>query len=133
MLQEKRPWKEPDIGSKPLYLWIESKIKMEATIKLNKERILGFLENHKADLRRYKVRTIGLFGSYSRGEENNASDIDLLVEYETGQKTFDNFIGLIDYLEKSWGKSVELVTRESASKYILPYIEKEVEYVEVFH
>lgn len=106
-------------------------VRMEPGVKLSKKSILDFLRSHQSDLRRYKVRAIGLFGSYSRGEEKATSDIDLLVEYEAGQKTFDNFIGLIDYLEQSLGKEVELVTRESVSKHILPYIEKEVEYVEI--
>ena len=111
----------------------KERIIMSITTKLDKEQILEFLNNHKSELKRYKVRTIGLFGSYSRGEEISTSDIDVLVDYEIGEKTFDNFIGLIDYLEKSLGKEVELVTRESVSKYFLPYIEKEIEYVEVFN
>lgn len=98
---------------------------------LDKKGVLDFLKTHKPDLIRYKVRTIGLFGSYSRGQQTDGSDIDFLVEFEAGKKTYDNFIGLIDYLEKVFGKEVELVTKESVSKHILPYIEKEVEYVKV--
>lgn len=37
---------------------------------------------------------IGLFGSFVHGEQDANSDVDLLVEFERGQKTFDNFIQL---------------------------------------
>jgi predicted nucleotidyltransferase len=103
----------------------------KTAIKLSKKGILDFLKAHKRDLTQFKVHAIGLFGSYSRGQQKDSSDIDFLVEFEAGRKTYDNFIGLIDYLESVFGKEVELVTRESVSKHILPYIEKEVEYVQV--
>jgi hypothetical protein len=54
-----------------------------------------------------------------------------LVEYEKGGKRFDNFIGLVDFLENALEKDVELVTKEAMSPFILPYIEKEIEYVEI--
>lgn len=98
---------------------------------LDKKGILGFLKSHKPDLVRYQVRSIGLFGSYSRNQQKDTSDIDFLVEFEQGHKTYDNFIGLVDFLEAAFGKEVELVTRQSISKHIWPYIEKEVEYVKV--
>ena len=103
----------------------------KTAVILDKKGVLAFLKTHKHDLTRYAVHTIGLFGSYSRGQQTESSDIDFLVEFEAGKKTFDNFIGLIDYLEKVFGKEVELVTKESVSKHILLYIEKEVEYVKV--
>ena len=72
-----------------------------------------------------------MFGSFARGEEREDSDIDILVVYEPGHKTFDNFLGLIDYLERSFDREVEVVTKEAVSKHIWPYIKKEVEYVEM--
>jgi len=98
---------------------------------LDKKRVLDILKARKQDLARFKVHAIGLFGSYSRGQQTDSSDIDFLVEFEKGKKTFDNFIGLVDFLEKVFEKEVELVTKEAVSKHILPYIEKEVEYVKV--
>ena len=105
----------------------------KTAVLLDKKGILDFLKSHKSDLKRFRVRTIGLFGSYSRNQQKEDSDIDFLVEFEPGRKTYDNFIGLVDYLEAAFGKEVELVTRQSVSKHILPYIEKEVKYVKVSH
>ena len=75
------------------------------------------------------VKRLGLFGSFVRGEQKNASDIDFIVEFETDKKTFDNFMTLSFFLEVLFQRRVELVTAESLSPYIGPYILKEAEYV----
>ena len=56
------------------------------------------------------------------------SDVDLLVEFEEGQKSFDNFMHLSFLLEEVLQRRVELVTLEALSPYIGPYILREVEY-----
>lgn len=71
---------------------------------------------------------IGLFGSFLRGEQRPDSDIDLLVQFEPGQKTFDNFIELSFFLEEVLQHRTELVTVESLSPYLGPYILRGVEY-----
>ncbi len=93
--------------------------------------ILNFLTQHKVELRRYNIKRIGLFGSYARNNASENSDIDFLVEYQQGKKSLNNFLELIDFLEMSFHKDVELVTKESVSKYIFPYIEKEIQYVQI--
>lgn len=93
--------------------------------------ILNFLAQHKVELRRYNIKRIGLFGSYARNNASENSDIDFLVEYQQGKKSLNNFLELIDFLEMSFHKDVELVTKESVSKYIFPYIEKEIQYVQI--
>ncbi len=57
------------------------------------------LENKKELKEKYKVKTIGIFGSYARGEQKETSDIDILVEFEGGYKNFDNFMNLYYYLK----------------------------------
>jgi uncharacterized protein len=97
---------------------------------ISSEQILAFIESHKSDLQKFGVHKLGLFGSYVRNEQTISSDIDLLVEYIPGEKSFDNFVSLIDYLEASFGKEVELVTSESLSPHIKPYIEREIQYAQ---
>jgi len=82
----------------------------------------------RIDLTSKGVKRIGLFGSFVRGDQNSDSDIDLLVEFEIGRKTFDNFMELSFFLEEVLQHKVELVTVESLSPYIGPHILKEVEY-----
>ena len=93
-----------------------------------KDDILNVLEQNRSRLRALGVKSIGLFGSFVRGEQRPDSDIDLLVKLEPGQKTFDNFIELSFFLEEVLQRKVELVTVESLSPYLGPHILREVEY-----
>lgn len=76
----------------------------------------------EADIRQLGVRRLALFGSVIRGEGRPDSDIDLLVEFVPGQKSFDRFMALSDLLERILGHPVELVTIESLSPFIGPHI-----------
>ena len=63
-----------------------------------------------------------------REQHTSKSDIDILVEFEPGQKTFDNFMRLAFFLEELLGRRVDLVTMESLSPHIGPFILDKVEY-----
>jgi predicted nucleotidyltransferase len=94
-----------------------------------KKDVLSIIRRHQHKIKMFGVKKLGLFGSFVRNEQNIESDIDLLVEFEEGQKTFDNFIQLSFLLEELLKWPVELVTVESVSPYLRPYITQEVEYV----
>ncbi len=49
---------------------------------LTDKKIMNLLKKHDDVLKKYKVKRIGLFGSYVRGEQKRHSDIDFLVEFE---------------------------------------------------
>ena len=100
----------------------------QAMIK-TKQDILAALERHRFRLRDLGVKRIGLFGSFVRGDQRPDSDVDLLVEFEPEKKTFDGFIEISLFLEEALQHRIELVTVESLSPYIGPYILREVEYV----
>jgi predicted nucleotidyltransferase len=100
---------------------------MEATIK-TKQDILEILHQNRVRLKELGVSSIGLFGSFVRGEQHHNSDIDLLVEFAVGKKTFDSFMKLVFFLEEILQRRVEVVTVESLSPYLGPHILKEVEY-----
>lgn len=89
------------------------------------------LREHQASLRALGVKRLGVFGSFARGQQRKDSDVDLLVEFEDGAKTFDHFMDLALLLEDLLGCKVELVTPEALSPYIGPRILREVEYVAV--
>jgi hypothetical protein len=96
-----------------------------------KHDILRILHENRHRLRALGVRNIGLFGSYVRGEQNSESDIDLLVEFESGRKSFDTFMELAFWLEAVLKHKIEIVTVESLSPHIGPYVLKEVEYASI--
>ena len=94
-----------------------------------KDQIVRTIRGAQSQIRALGVQRLGLFGSFVRGEHGADSDVDLLVEFETGQKTFDHFIQLSFLLEDLFGRKVELVTPDALSPYIGPHILREVEYV----
>ena len=94
-----------------------------------KENVIALIEEHQSRIRAMGVKRLGLFGSFVRGEQNTESDVDVLVEFEQDKKTFDNFMQLSFFLEDLFQRQVELVTPESISHYLRPYITREVEYV----
>jgi len=96
-----------------------------------KEDVIGVINDHRKEIRDLGVKRYGLFGSLVREESTEQSDIDILVEFEPGQKTFDNFMQLAFFLEDLLGREVDLVTAESLSPYIGPHILKEVEYASI--
>jgi len=93
-----------------------------------KEQVFLLLDQSDEKLKKFGVKRCGLFGSFLRDRQNLQSDIDLLVEFEMGKKTYDNYIHLAFFLEELFGRSVDLVTPESLSPYIGPHILREVEY-----
>jgi predicted nucleotidyltransferase len=94
-----------------------------------KKQILNAIRTHKAHLLAFGINKIGLFGSYVRNEQTPHSDIDILVDFVPVQETFDNYIGLYNYLEALFAnEKVEVVTLNGLSPYIGPKILEEVTY-----
>ena len=94
---------------------------------LTSEEILRKIEENIDEIKRFGVKRIGLFGSYVRGEQRAESDVDILVEFEKGKATFDNFLDLAEYLEKLLGKKIDLLTKEGVRSIRIGHIRKEIE------
>ncbi len=77
---------------------------------------------------KYKVKEIGIFGSYVKGKQRKKSDLDILVEFEEVPTLFE-FIRLENYLSKVLGVKVDLVLKRSLKPYIGKIILKEVIYI----
>ncbi|MDK2987313.1 MAG: uncharacterized protein PWQ47_451 [Methanothermococcus sp.] len=93
---------------------------------LTKRRILKKLIENRKEFKKFGVKKIGLFGSYVRNDAKEGSDIDIVVEFEEGKKNYDNFINLYYYLKELFGEDIDLLTKESLSKYIKEDILKEL-------
>lgn len=90
--------------------------------------IFDILKKHKWLLQKYSVKRIGLFGSFSKNESNDKSDIDFLVDFD--EKSFDNFMELSFALEKLFNRKVDLLTDKAVSPYIMPFIKDEIRWYE---
>ena len=96
-----------------------------------KKDLFTLLAKHQEQLKQFGVKRWGVFGSFARDQQNAGSDVDILVEFEQGKKSFDNFMHLAFFLEEQVGRRVELVTPESLSPHIGPHILREVEYAPI--
>jgi len=124
---------------------VEFKQKIEGIIEaftsmqdqLNKERramekvneLKRILQDHKATLKdEYNVIEIGLFGSYTKGNQKKSSDVDILVEFE---KTIDlfTFVHLKNHLSDLLGVNVDLVTKKALKPKIGERILSETVYI----
>ena len=92
-----------------------------------KSQLLQRLRDHERKLRGFGVARLAVFGSFVREEQGPDSDVDVLVEFQLGMKTFDNFMHIAFLLEDTLRRRVELVTTESLSPHIGPRILSEVE------
>lgn len=90
--------------------------------------ILKILQEQKPGLqKRYPISELGLFGSYARGDFNEESDIDILVDFN--DKIGIRFIDLAHELEDMLKKKVDLVSRKGVKPKYLPYVEKHLIHV----
>lgn len=74
---------------------------------------------------RYRVKSLGIFGSYVRNEQSRRSDMDILVEFEQAPDLI-KFIDLEEHLAKQLGVKVDLVPRRALKGEIGERILREV-------
>ena len=89
---------------------------------LTRELTMERLVASEPEIRALGVERLALFGSVLRGDARSDSDVDFLVQFSPGAKTFEHFLALSDLLEEHLGRHVELVTREALSPFLGPRI-----------
>jgi predicted nucleotidyltransferase len=90
--------------------------------------IKKILQQHKPELsEKWKVKSLGIFGSYVRGEARKSSDLDLLVEVDDPKMGLLRFIALENYLCDLLGVKVDLVEKQTLKPAIGCHVLEEVE------
>jgi len=93
-----------------------------------RSRIEQILREHQPRLRRnFKVREIGIFGSYATDQANEESDVDLLVEFS--EPVGWEFTDVHDYLEQILGRKVDLATVGALKPQLRDSIMRQVVYI----
>lgn len=91
------------------------------------EAIVRQIADMQEELReRFTVIRIGVFGSFARGSQGPASDVDIIVEL--AEPTFDHYMDLKFRLEDVLGRPVDLVMADTVKPRLKPLIEQEVVY-----
>ena len=91
---------------------------------MRRDDVLRVLKSHTADLGRFGVKSLLLFGSVARDEAAEGSDVDLLVRFEI-PPGFSSFMKLRIFLEDLLGANVDLVTEKGLRDRVRPYVEKD--------
>jgi predicted nucleotidyltransferase len=94
-----------------------------------KADVWHFLRQHKSELEeRFAIKNIALFGSFTRDEPNEDSDIELVI-VDIDKKDYFNRINVKYFLEEQLKKSVDIGYLDSIRTFIRKRIEKEMIYV----
>jgi hypothetical protein len=92
------------------------------------QEIKNTLSSHKHRLfNDYPIKSMAIFGSYSRKEQTDSSDLDILVEFS--DRIGIRFIDLADDLEEIVGFKVDLVSKKGIKEKYLKSIDSELTYV----
>ena len=97
---------------------------------INRSDIFEMLEREKESIRSFGVSELGIFGSFARNEQKVTSDVDLLVELQ--RETFRDYMGLLGFLERLFGRKVDLVMKDTIKPLIRDRILRETIYVPGF-
>jgi predicted nucleotidyltransferase len=94
---------------------------------MSRYEIEEMIKKHKPILHeKYKVESIGIFGSYARNQETDESDIDILVSFH--EPVGWEFVDLKEYLENLLRKKVDLVTEGALKPQLKEAVLREVVY-----
>jgi len=97
-------------------------------MKHTRSEVLGELQSLKSRIfSRYKVKSMGLFGSFARGDNNDDSDVDILVEVDPSIGL--EFITLAEEIEEGLGLPVDLVSKRALQPRALAVIQQDLVYV----
>lgn len=90
--------------------------------------IMGLLNKHMDSIQNFHVSKIGVFGSFVRGEQTIDSDVDILVEFDENQETFDHYMDLKFFLEDLFDRKVDVVISNVIKEGMKKSIVESVEY-----
>lgn len=93
------------------------------------ENIKQGLQAQKPDLvARYKIKEIGIFGSYIRGQQQSKSDLDILVDFDEYPSLLE-FVEMEQELSDALGIKVDLVMKSGLKPRLGQRILREVVYL----
>ena len=98
---------------------------------MDKSQILSTIESNKGTIKGFGVNKLGLFGSMARNDQTDNSDLDFVVSFSKGKKSYNNYIELCYFLEELFHTKVDLLTFESLEGSIKKRILSEVENLEL--
>lgn len=79
-------------------------------------------------LKKHNAIEIAVFGSFAREDENQKSDIDIIVKF-LGRKSLLDIVGIEQELSEKIGRKIDLLTEKSISPYLIDRIKREIKII----
>jgi predicted nucleotidyltransferase len=95
---------------------------------MTRRAVISRIRRNRAQLEKLGVKSLSIFGSVARGEDQPGSDVDILVEFN-GRAPFDRYMDTKFYLEELLGRKVDLVTPKAIKPSLKPYIMQDLIHV----
>jgi predicted nucleotidyltransferase len=90
---------------------------------MKRDEAISQLKQHETELKRLGVEHLYMFGSTTRGEANEDSDVGLVFDYERGKLGLFELMDVKEYAANILGRKVDIMTRDSLHKTLRPTIE----------
>jgi predicted nucleotidyltransferase len=90
---------------------------------MKRDEAISRLQQHEADLRKFGVERLYLFGSTARGEASDDSDVDLFFDYQKGKLGLFELMDVKEYAASILGRKADIMTTDSLHKMLRSQIE----------
>jgi predicted nucleotidyltransferase len=95
---------------------------------MSRNDLIKTMQKNTDTLKSYGVKKLGVFGSFGTSRQHSKSDVDILVEFNKEDKTFDNYMELKAFLEKLFQRRVDLVIKDALKARIKTRVLSETAY-----
>ena len=95
---------------------------------MSKNDLIKAIQGNTDTVKAYGVKSVGIFGSFASSRQTAKSDVDVLVEFEKEDKTFDNYMEFKLFLEKLFSRRVDLVIKDTLKARIKDRVLSETAY-----
>ncbi len=95
---------------------------------ITRSGVLTTLEKNQDKIKKFGVKRLAVFGSYAKNKQQKNSDVDVLVEFRPGEKSFDRFMELQEFLRRVLRRKVDLVTPQALKPSMRQAVLKEARY-----
>ena len=93
---------------------------------MNKEEILKKLRENRGKVKKFGVKRIGIFGSFVKDKATEKSDIDVVVEFDLKDLTFDKYLAFEEFLRALFSKEVDIITKDGLESIRIEHIREDI-------
>ena len=93
---------------------------------MRKNEILRVIRENKGKIKEFGVKRIGIFGSFVRDTATEKSDIDVVVEFDLKDLTFDKYLAFEEFLKTLFSREVDIITKDGLESIRIEHVKDEI-------